>query len=141
MTILVLANLSKLPVLLIEVLDFGWAIKDFLDIFGNFLICILSQVNDLRVRTERTELRGLKDFVINAKKKFDRIKLSLGDSSLFQMAVLYLIETDYSVVEDFSVMSFTLSLVIETLDQFIDLDVSEISTHVGKEVFHKLLVS
>lgn len=52
----VLANLSQLPVLFIEILDLGWSVKDFLDILGNLLVGILGEVDDLGVRTEGSEL-------------------------------------------------------------------------------------
>ena len=57
------------------------------------------------------------------------------------MLISYFFEADETIVEDLSIVLFTLLLIIESLDKLVHLEVSEVSTHVGHKVLHKLLVS
>lgn len=74
---LALTNLCELPILIIEVLNFRRPVQNLLDIFGEIFISVLSDVNKLRVRTERAILRRLKYLIIKTKKSLNLLEFSL----------------------------------------------------------------
>lgn len=112
----VLTNLSQLPVFLIKILDLGRSVKYFLHILRDLLISILSKIYYLRMRAKRSKFRWLEQLNINTQQKFYLLPLSLRYPSTLQMSVFYLIEVYNTVVEDLTVVNFTLFLIIEALD-------------------------
>ena len=92
------------------------------------------------MRTKSAKFRWLKQLNIDTQQKFDLVPLSLRDSSALKMRVSYLIQVDYTVVEDLAIVNFALSLIIEALDQLVHFDVAEVAPHVFHEVLHQLLI-